>query len=301
MKKLFEGKMDCHKNQRFPRNFPFAECTRHTRQSATNRSVTPRLTYSVGFTLVGVLITLSIIGVVAIMTIPNLVSNYQKMVWTAQFQKSYATLEQGFRRMLEDDKAIALSQTKTFNSIGENVDNDSNGVSYKFCNYYSTALDGTECKDFLTNLGRYFKISSIQKYTDSNNYNLYCLNGNDHYHPYNGTVITLNDGTMIFNFLFTSQDPDNRTNNQMKGLVGHFYMDVNGTKLPNIWGRDIFSFYLGDNGIVYPYGALEVHEYTSDGPADTVVPYWRDSSDCNLAGNGFSCATRVLEEGKMNY
>ncbi len=40
------------------------------------------------FTLAEVLITLGIIGVVAALTMPNLIANYQKKVWTTQFKKN---------------------------------------------------------------------------------------------------------------------------------------------------------------------------------------------------------------------
>ena len=44
------------------------------------------------FTLAEVLITLGIIGIVAAMTIPTLVSNYQKKVLKTQFTKKYAEI-----------------------------------------------------------------------------------------------------------------------------------------------------------------------------------------------------------------
>ncbi len=47
-----------------------------------------------GFTLAEVLITLGIIGVVAAMTIPTLISNYKDNVLKNQFKRSYAMLSQ---------------------------------------------------------------------------------------------------------------------------------------------------------------------------------------------------------------
>ncbi len=41
------------------------------------------------FTLAEVLITLGVIGVVAAMTMPSLVANYQKKVWVNQLKKLY--------------------------------------------------------------------------------------------------------------------------------------------------------------------------------------------------------------------
>ena len=254
------------------------------------------------FTLAEVLITLGVIGVVAAMTIPNLVSNYQKRAWVAQLQKSYATLNQGFRRMLADDNATALSQTETFNSIGGSEQNGSNGVKYRKC-ASSNGKDSDNCKEFYRNLGKYFKIANIKDFTSADNYKYTFLNSNDQ-ESYTGTVITLMDGTMIYRPEFYSQDPYGKTDNMMKGKVGYFYLDVNGTKRPNKMGRDIFYFHLGDNGIVYPYGSMAVSEYDY---GNTTEGYWKTTTlpynNCELDGHSYAmgCAARVLETGNMNY
>lgn len=43
------------------------------------------------FTLAEVLITLGIIGIVAAMTLPAIIQNYQKMVLKSQFKKAYSS------------------------------------------------------------------------------------------------------------------------------------------------------------------------------------------------------------------
>ena len=55
-----------------------------------------------GFTLAEVLITLGIIGVVAALTMPSLIANYQKMVLKNQFKKAYSTVFQGIRQVEAD-------------------------------------------------------------------------------------------------------------------------------------------------------------------------------------------------------
>jgi len=50
-----------------------------------------------GFTLAEVLITLGIIGVVAAITIPNMVANYQKKATVAKLKEDYAMFQQAFR------------------------------------------------------------------------------------------------------------------------------------------------------------------------------------------------------------
>lgn len=46
-----------------------------------------------GFTLAEVLITISIIGIVAAMTLPTLINNHQKKVLHSQFLKTYSDIQ----------------------------------------------------------------------------------------------------------------------------------------------------------------------------------------------------------------
>ena len=75
------------------------------------------MTKRFGFTLAEVLITLGIIGVVAAMTIPTLVKNYQKTAWVNQLKKSVSTIENGFSKMLADDGVDSLEDTQVFRSL----------------------------------------------------------------------------------------------------------------------------------------------------------------------------------------
>ena len=56
----------------------------------------------VAFTLADVLITLGIIGVVAAMTIPSLVTNYKGKVAATQLKKGYSTISQALLMMYND-------------------------------------------------------------------------------------------------------------------------------------------------------------------------------------------------------
>ena len=56
-----------------------------------------------GFTLAEVLITLGIIGVVAAITIPNLINNYKAKRLHSQFLKSYSTIQQVMKMFESED------------------------------------------------------------------------------------------------------------------------------------------------------------------------------------------------------
>ena len=63
------------------------------------------------FTLAEVLIVLGIIGVISAMTLPTLISNYQKQVLVNQLRKSHSLLSQAFERMMHEEKAVNFNET----------------------------------------------------------------------------------------------------------------------------------------------------------------------------------------------
>ncbi len=54
------------------------------------------------FTLAEVLITLGIIGVIAALTIPGLISKWREKATVAQVKETYSILQQGFRRAIDE-------------------------------------------------------------------------------------------------------------------------------------------------------------------------------------------------------
>jgi prepilin-type N-terminal cleavage/methylation domain-containing protein len=58
--------------------------------------------YRLAFTLAEVLITLAIIGIVAALTIPTLVNNYQKTQYVTQLKKAYTSVNQALMKLTSD-------------------------------------------------------------------------------------------------------------------------------------------------------------------------------------------------------
>lgn len=56
----------------------------------------------VAFTLAEVLITLAVIGVIAAITLPNIIKNYQKTETVNKLKETYSTLSQAFQRAILD-------------------------------------------------------------------------------------------------------------------------------------------------------------------------------------------------------
>ena len=163
-----------------------------------------------GFTMAEVLITLGVIGIVAAMTLPGILTNYQKQSTVARLKKVYSVLA----------NAIKLSE---YNN-GEMADwefpknNYDENMYIFFRKYYLPYLkDASEC--LATNC------YSKEKY------NIYTLSGADG----NGLraaqyMVKLNDGTYLY---FLPNTPN-----------GYIWMfaDINGHQKPNTIGKDIFVF-----------------------------------------------------------
>ena len=79
-------------------------------------------------------------------------------------------------------------------------------------------------------------------------------------------------------------------------------IDINGYKGPNRAGRDVFKFYLGQDGILYPAGGFDAGLWDLASPS-----LWRHSEhpdfDCiDEKSKGYGCAGRIEEDDwKMLY
>jgi len=188
-----------------------------------NKNVKSLLTYlpihlftskkKAAFTLAEVLITLGIIGVVAAMTIPGLMSAYKAHQLHAQFLKTYSTIQQAFKQMDADDVSL---DPKDYGS------NDGIGFYSVFAKYVKPAK---VC--FRDNL-----VKPCYDYT-SNSYK--SLSGTAlEYYFFDDGQIALLDGTLI---MFESP---------FSGLTWVF-ADINGFgNKPDKLGYDLFVFEFKD-------------------------------------------------------
>ena len=168
------------------------------------------------FTLAEVLITIAVIGVVATMTIPVLVQNYQKEVYVAQLKKTVSVISQAGQKAMQERNVDDLTDSKLMNDAG--------------------------AVTFLTN---YFKIAKNCETSATP-----CFASS--YKNLSGSDVTLetpliaailNDGTAM-SIWHTSKGTE-----QYHGRFS-FQVDLNGPKGPNLAGRDFYSFDLYTDGKV---------------------------------------------------
>ena len=218
-----------------------------------------------GFTLAEVLITLGIIGVVAAMTIPNLIANYKAHRLSSQFLESYSIIQQVFKQMESDEVSLSPSDYgvgqyyKTFmkylqapydcglgGSIGENNKNFKGKPCYNTSGRYSDVgyktFDGS-------------KTAANQALLDD------------------GQIALQNGSLLLFE------------NNIIEQRV-YVSVDLNGyNNKPNRWGYDLFTFQLKDG---------ELKTMGAKGTDYPDVDSYCNKSDGNDR-NGIACAQKAKE------
>ncbi len=222
------------------------------------------------FTLAEVLITLGIIGVVAAMTMPSLITNYQKKETLSKLKKIYSIFSQVV-------KQAELNE-------GES-------------GYWDFTLSS---KDFYTKyLKQYLNVAN--EYIDKplpKDMDYYTLNGGIN-NPAGGheavanPKVFLNDGTF-----FT-----------MLGPLGNSYsivVNLNGYSHPNRWGRDIFAFSIVQGKGFVPYGLYtglvspdtgEVIGSFGDSMSRDEITGTGNSRACNKEKDGIWCAALIMFDG----
>ncbi len=207
------------------------------------------------FTLAEVLITLGIIGIVAAMTIPTLMTKYQERTNVINWRKNYATLANAVRAMQEAEDPMQSYPTQ---------DEYEYALAQKLSQYIKT---GSICKS------REF----VSGGCSPNNYPVYALDGRKMYNDLSqwgggaSCMSILSGGLMCFDVYIV-------------------LIDVNGYSRPNTWGKDIFFALIDfDKFEVRPAKGYK----TGWGPADDVkVKMDRGNGKCDktVNDNGAGCS-----------
>ena len=247
-----------------------------------------------GFTLAEVLITLGIIGVVAALTTPALVQNIGTSKIGPSLAKAVSTFENANQTMLAQSEAgsiTSLSQYVSSNYIGHG---HNGSPQYSHETRWSS---GTYVKA----LSGHLKINpdtiqapSYSKYDNSGHYSP--PRGGWSHHAY-----SLDNGSMYYYIIPHSHfkvTPDasypNVASNQ---LIGDVYIDINGSAKPNKQAKDIFRFYLYNDGTLRPYGSKSFdrsrwpHHYNTN-------DQWQHGCSDTHQSNYDTCAGSIFENNQ---
>jgi len=204
---------------------------------------------SSAFTLSEVLITLSIIGIIASITIPTLLQDKKEQELKTTYKKMYSTLSQATIKLAADS--------------GGTLKGDKD-----FANRFSKYLNVARICTALQAQGNCWHKTGEYKY----------LNGSPA--PAHGSEasMVLNDGSFIF---FGNRSETCTTTLYDVPDCAIIWIDTNGFKKPNMYGKDIFKIHLMETGIK-PIGI----------PEDSINP----KTDCSATGTGSACGYKILTE-----
>ncbi len=229
---------------------------------------------NLGFTMAEILLSLTIIGVVAAITLPSLMANINERTWNTQRKALYARISQAIGMMPQ----LGGYGTFTYDGTTSSITADSAGESFlteglskvlkinNICDYQHLADCGIASN--YTNLAGTAKIwSSAPTLSELNN-----LFTSGTYSDANGTYQnpqsyidtkaaafeTQNGESVLlfYNPLCTADVEGNSWHYSQPKMCANFVYDLNGNKGPNAVGKDIgfiTALYPTDSNVVAPY------------------------------------------------
>jgi len=217
-----------------------------------------------GFTLAEVLLVITVIGVVASLTIPNLISSVQKKQYASGFKEANRLISEVTTNIKEDNGGTLVGAFATATDMRD-----------KYKTYLSTIKQcpPTGCVNNIV----WITLAGEPKawLSDLNTQSsVYLING------------------MIFQFSRQYTNCDGTS----WGYCGYVMVDVNGLKPPNQLGRDVFRMLIAKDG-AWPDGSQRsTYQYTGGVTCNPTAPIALCGSYC-----GIGCGARIMIEGEMNY
>lgn len=174
-----------------------------------------------GFTLAEVLITLVIIGVIAAITVPSLITKTNNQETVSKLKKTYSTLAQATNQIILDEGPITswvATKQQVFDLYKKKL------LNAKVCDNSSGCLNQENIK---------YMNGGYSSNWDEEDW-LYKL--------------VLADGTQL---MFAILYPNcNKTWYGTENYCAEIVVDLNGAKKPNTIGKDVFMFILTQNALV---------------------------------------------------
>ena len=219
--------------------------------------------YFLGFTIAELIVAMAVIGSVAALTLPMVMSNHQNKVLQITFQKAYRDLENNLEELHANDYRKSFYQSKLASD---------GGISEFFENYYNVSQ---KCYDspqpcFAVN---YAKIS------DGTEEAFTCENGKSAQMKDN-TAICIIPTSPAQEAIEADPTTGQEAQEDKEATPAKVYIDVNGNELPNIGGRDMFEF--------------QIDKFSIEDTEDT--------ASCTTTTTGKGCLHRLINDNwKVKY
>ena len=234
------------------------------------------------FTMAEVLITLGIIGIVAALTIPQLIKNHEKRVLHTQFLKMYSDLNNAEKLFEAKENITVHEYSKNLGDPQAGTEEMESTYMLKLFMQYFNGQAGATGSMSNTEEGEYRK----DVYKRMLGYIPAALNGsNTSSQPCDESIIMSDIAGRFFVM-----------DNNLTGVVANapngpkICVDTNGKKGPNKYGYDWFVFTFTSKGTVIPYIGNSLTSYG----ADLEDP----STECSYSRNSatYTCGYYALSD-----
>ena len=231
-----------------------------------------------GFTLAEVLITLGIIGVVAALTAPALVQNAGTAQIGPKLAKAVSTFEVANQNLLTDMEANSLK------SVVSGV--DANKASKTYAEAFSKYMKMTLFEEGSHKYGTSGTEAKVTKYDGSVSTDV----GFNAPMDQDGSVKYLSKDGFLYSIFMAANSVD-RDKALHKQVTGFMTIDINGLAKPNRFGKDVFFFFIMQDGSLLACGSSGWKELMGGN-------YWDEGSDLcneNTVTSGYTCAGSIFE------
>lgn len=228
-----------------------------------------------GYTLAEVLICIAIVGVVAALTLPQLVNKTNKSTLGATLARTVELTQTGMTNIIqeanrnsEDGNAVVGLSAIQKKDIG--LEGDDGNAYIMDDDNYGSLLRG------------YFDIDEFEGYAPAN------------IKDYTGADINEAISADLNAFRFKKlnsavifQKAQNLDNADRDTIVARVIIDANGVAAPNRFGEDVFLFGLTNSGTLIPAGSRQYFDFDNNVAVDACA---------DAVGNGLACAARVMAD-----
>ncbi len=231
---------------------------------------------STAFTLAEILIVISIIGLVAEITIPSVVQKFNEEHTVVALKKFYSTFSQAYISILNeqgDPSTWGLIETNPEERVEANK---------KLMGYFEPYLRIDKNCGVVANTGclpsAYRSIYSNTNQSQLSDTNTYSAKAH------------LADGMLLSLWLLSTDCAGKRGDSlQLQNICGVATIDINGFNKPNVEGKDAFRFLITKYGIL-PFASPDETTYTF-------------SNNCinNAKTTSWGCTGWVLVNNNMDY
>ncbi len=221
----------------------------------------------------------------------------------AKLKKAYLIITDNFQNMMKEEKKDDLGETSFFKNMPAE-----RSLEAETQVYLDEALSGLNirktCYNYLDDCKKIkyggLKYPSWIKTAFPSHYRIYTNDGMLYYFDIykNGIAQEAPAEDII------------KAGGKMTKIYGLVQIDINGNEKPNVWGKDLFGYYIAQDGRLYPYYGKDRAIYNAGTNWKNNNLYWKNrkilcgGKDINktLFVSGEGCTARIMENNwKYDY